>query len=84
MHKLLERQAVKYGGRTFIYFEDKKYSFEEVNDAASRVACGLEKLGIVKGDKVAVVMENCPEGYKTLWLHLLHCHRGNSTYIAIG
>ncbi len=61
MHKLLERQAAKYSERTYMYFEDKKISFKELNDAANRVACGLQKLGITKGDKVSVIMENCPE-----------------------
>lgn len=61
MHKVLERQAAKYGDRTYMYFEEKEFSFKAMNDAANRVACGLQKLGIAKGDKVAVVMENCPE-----------------------
>lgn len=61
MHKLLDRQAVKYGGRTYLYYGDQEFSFEEVNDAANRVASGLQKLGITKGDKVAVVMDNSPE-----------------------
>lgn len=60
MHKLLERQAEKHGERTYMYYEDKEFSFKELNDAANRVACGLQKLGIVKGDKVAFVMDNCP------------------------
>lgn len=61
MHKLLEQQAAKYGDRTYMYFEDQEFSFKDVNDAANRVACGLQKMGVSKGDKVAVVMENCPE-----------------------
>lgn len=61
MHKLLEARAAKYGGRTFMYYKDKEFSFEEVNNLANRVACGLQKLGITKGDKVAVVLDNCPE-----------------------
>ncbi|NLX92023.1 MAG: AMP-binding protein [Firmicutes bacterium] len=61
MHRLLERQAEKYGQRTYMYFEDKKFSYKDLNDFASRVARGLQDLGIAKGDKVAVVMENCPE-----------------------
>ncbi|MCL2336226.1 MAG: AMP-binding protein [Firmicutes bacterium] len=61
IHGLLERQAAKYGERTYMYFEDKEYSYKDLNDEANRVAAGLQKLGIVKGDKVAVVMENCPE-----------------------
>jgi len=61
MHNLLERQAEKYGRRTYMYYEDKEFSFEEVNKKANQVASGLQKLGVTKGDKVAVVMENCPE-----------------------
>lgn len=61
MHMLLQRQAAKYGGRTFLYFRDQEFSFEGVNDTANRVASGLQKLGITKGDKVSVMMDNCPE-----------------------
>ncbi|NLX91214.1 MAG: AMP-binding protein [Firmicutes bacterium] len=61
MHALLERKAAEYGGRTYICYEDKEFSFEDVNKAANRVASGLQKLGVSKGDKVAVVMDNCPE-----------------------
>ncbi len=61
LHNLLERQAEKYGRRTYMYYEDKEFSFVEVNKKANRVVCGLQKLGVAKGDKVAVVMENCPE-----------------------
>ncbi|MCL2335919.1 MAG: AMP-binding protein [Firmicutes bacterium] len=66
MHRLLERQAAKYGERTYMYFEGHEYSFKDVNDQANRAAAGLQKLGVVKGDKVAVVMGNCPE---YLFLH---------------
>ena len=61
MHALLERQAAKYSKRTYLYFEGKEFSFKEVNDAANRVASAMQNLGIVKGDKVTLVMENCPE-----------------------
>ena len=62
LHALLERQAKKYDRRPFLYFEDKVFSFADVNNAANRVAAGLQKLGVKKGDKVAVLMENYPEG----------------------
>ena len=61
IHDLLERQAKKYGSRTYMYSDDREYSFEEVNLIASKVACGLQKLGVVKGDKVAVVMDSTIE-----------------------
>lgn len=61
MHKLLERQTEKYGDRTYIYFEDQEISYNQLNDQANRIACGMQKLGLVKGDKVAVVMDSCAE-----------------------
>ncbi|MCL2337786.1 MAG: AMP-binding protein [Firmicutes bacterium] len=61
LHTLLERSAAKYGSRTYLYYEEQKYSYEEFNRQANRVASALQKLGVSKGDKVAVVMENCPE-----------------------
>ena len=61
IHNLLEKQAEKYGNRTFLLFEDKSYSFRELNEMAGKLATGLQQWGIRKGDKVAIVMENCPE-----------------------
>lgn len=69
IHAVLERQAAKYGKRTFFYFQDKEYDFESVDLAASQVACGLQKTGISRGDKVAIVMDNCPE-FLFLWFGL--------------
>jgi crotonobetaine/carnitine-CoA ligase len=61
IHRLLEKQAEKYGDRTFLLFKDKSYSFRELNEMAGKVATGLQQWGIRKADKVAIVMENCPE-----------------------
>jgi carnitine-CoA ligase len=61
IHHLLERQAEKYGDRTFLLFKDKNYSFLELNEKAGKLAAGLQQWGIRKGDKVAIIMENCPE-----------------------
>jgi carnitine-CoA ligase len=61
IHGLLERQAAKYGDRTFLYFMEKELSFRALNDGANRAALGLEKLGIKKNDKVAIMMDNSPE-----------------------
>lgn len=61
MHRLLERQAARYNEAPYMYYEEQEYSFKEMNEWANRVASGLQKIGIVKGDKVAFVMDNCPE-----------------------
>lgn len=69
VHRVLERQAMKYGNRTFLYFKDKEVGYEDFDRAANRVACGLQKMGILKGDKVAIILGNCPE-YLFLWFGL--------------
>ena len=69
VHKVLERQAEKYGDRTFIYFKDEKFSYREFEELSNRVACGLQRMGISKGDKVAIMMPNCPE-FLFLWFGL--------------
>jgi len=61
VHKLLERQAAKYGDKTFMYFRDKEFSFLDLERGACRVASGFQGLGIGKDDKVAIIMNNCPE-----------------------
>jgi crotonobetaine/carnitine-CoA ligase len=69
IHKVLERQAAKYGNRTFFYSKDKELGYQDFEQAACRVACGLQELGITKGDKVAIILGNCPE-YLFLWFGL--------------
>jgi len=69
VHKVLERQAEKYGDRTFIYFKEEKFSYREFDEWSNRVACGLQKMGISKGDRVAIMMPNCPE-FLFLWFGL--------------
>lgn len=61
IHRVLERQAVKYGDRDFLFFKDEKFSFSDFDRMSNRAACGLRRLGISKGDKVAILMPNCPE-----------------------
>jgi len=69
IHKVLEKQVAKYRNRTFLYFKDKAFGYQDFEEAASWVACGLQKLGITKGDKVAIMMNNCPE-FLFLWFGL--------------
>jgi crotonobetaine/carnitine-CoA ligase len=66
IHAILENQAAKNGNRTFLYFKSNEYSFNDVNQAANRVAYGLQRIGIKKGDKVSIMLDNCPE-YLFIW-----------------
>lgn len=61
VHAVLEQQAEKYGDKTFFHFKDRPYSYNELNNGAARVARGLQAMGISKGDKVGIMLDNCPE-----------------------
>ena len=48
--------------RTFLVYEDERYSFQQAHDMAARIANRLvQDYGISKGDRVAIAMRNFPE-----------------------
>jgi len=57
----LRRNARRYPDHPAIVFFGHKLSFKELNDAVDRFAAGLQKLGVARGDRVAVYMPNCPQ-----------------------
>ena len=61
LKKLLSERARLYGDKSFMCFRDREFSYREVNDAANRVGRGLAKLGVKKGSKVCLLIENRPE-----------------------
>jgi len=44
-----------------LLFEGKAISYKELNLQANRVANGLQGLGVIKGDRVAIMLPNIPE-----------------------
>ncbi|MFS1516049.1 long-chain-fatty-acid--CoA ligase [Bacillus sp. SCS-151] len=58
---LLDKNIETFGEYPFIYFKDKKYSNLDIKNYSNKIAHGLKKLGVAKGDRVVVCMPNCPE-----------------------
>jgi len=48
-----------------IVFEDKRYTFSQLNDRVNRLANGLIKLGVQKGDRVSFIQVNCNQCVET-------------------
>jgi len=61
LHRIVERQVERHGNRTFLYFKDREFGYRDFDRASGQVAAGLQNLGISKGDKVAIMLPNCPE-----------------------
>lgn len=59
--RALRRQAERSPDAPFLREGDRVFSFGQVNAAASACAEGLRRLGVGRGDTVALLMESSPE-----------------------
>jgi fatty-acyl-CoA synthase len=57
----VERWSELHPDKPAILFEGEKISYMELHRRANRTSCWLQSLGIKKGDRVAVMLNNCPE-----------------------
>lgn len=58
---LLERHAAQQAGSPGLLFEDRRYSYAELNAAVNQAARALEGIGVKHGDVIALMMDNRPE-----------------------
>jgi len=61
LQALLDDAAESYPNATATIFFNRKRSYKSISDAAWRFANGLRQLGVVKGDRVALVLPNSPQ-----------------------
>ncbi|MFZ3591457.1 long-chain-fatty-acid--CoA ligase [Bacillus sp. DJP31] len=59
--QLFEQSVNKYEHQTAITFYTKSYTYGQLNQCVKKVAASLFKLGVCKGDRVALMLPNCPE-----------------------
>ena len=57
---LLDRGVATYGGKTLLEYRDRTISFSDFGRRVAAFAAGLLRLGIAKGDRVALYLPNCP------------------------
>lgn len=56
-----DEAAERWGKKTAIIFYGKKISYRELKDLVDRFAAALDGLGVKKGDRVALLLLNCPQ-----------------------
>jgi len=56
-----EHPAIIFGGSVGSKVMDSQLTYRELNAAVNRFAAAVQKLGIKKGDRVAMFMPNCPQ-----------------------
>lgn len=58
----------QFGDRTFVVYEDDRWTFAEHFEIAANLAHRLiDDFGVAKGDRVAIAMRNFPEWIATFW-----------------
>lgn len=62
IQEFLTRSAKKYADHTAIHFMGKEMKYEELYQSSLKFANYLKTLGITKGDRVAIMLPNCPQG----------------------
>jgi long-chain acyl-CoA synthetase len=68
--RLAEQAWERHGDYDTLFFEGRWYSYSELRRRTHRLANGFRELGIEPGDRVVVMMANCPEVgicYHALW-----------------
>ena len=57
----VQRWSELHPNKLAIIYEDQQITYAELHNRANRTGCWLQSLGIEKGDRVAVMLNNCPE-----------------------
>ncbi len=61
VHRFLVDAAGRFPGRTALEFYGRRISYRELDTLADRFAQALLRLGVRKGDRVAIMLPNCPQ-----------------------
>jgi acyl-CoA synthetase (AMP-forming)/AMP-acid ligase II len=59
--------AHRYPNKVALVDETHRLSWKELNDRVNRVSNGLLSLGLSKGDRIAVIAENCHQYVELLF-----------------
>lgn len=61
---LLNNNARTYPDKTALIFEDKRYTFKQVNQRINSLINALASMGVGKGDRVALLAYNCSQYFE--------------------
>ena len=58
---LLDERVAEWADRDAVSFFGATVTYRELGERVARVAAGLKKLGVARGDRVALIMPNAPQ-----------------------
>ena len=79
MGDIIRRSAHRSPEKTALIFGERKLSYGELNERVNGMANSLLKLGIGKGDRVAVLLHNSPEYFEIYYA----CAKSGAIFVPI-
>jgi long-chain acyl-CoA synthetase len=61
LHEFFERTVRDYPDNTATIFFGARLTYAQIDEQANRLAAGLQSIGVRQGDRVAIVLPNCPQ-----------------------
>ncbi|AST06546.1 long-chain fatty acid--CoA ligase [Anoxybacillus flavithermus] len=61
LQQFLQEAAEQFPHKTAIHFLGKELTYKEVYEQALKLASYLQQLGLEKGDRVSIMLPNCPQ-----------------------
>lgn len=71
LHLFLEEAANKYHNDIAIHFMGKELTYNELFQQTKKMASYLQSLGLKKGDKLAIMLPNCPQSVISYYAALM-------------
>ncbi len=60
----IKRNSERYPEKVAFVFENKRYTFKQVNQRVNSLINALANLGVEKGERVAILSSNCPQYFE--------------------
>jgi acyl-CoA synthetase (AMP-forming)/AMP-acid ligase II len=77
--QILRKTAKRYPHKEAIVFQGQRSTFKELDERINRLANGLLRMGLKKGDRIAFMAKNCPQHIELFYATA----RAGLTYVPI-
>jgi len=67
LYEYLDRAAASHPQRPALVFQNLRLKYIQLKNRAETVAANLQRLGVVKGDRVAIMLPNLPQTVIAYW-----------------
>src|SRR5438552_3161507 len=61
LHELFEAAVRDYPNNTATIFFRQRLTYAQLDEQANRFAAGLQSIGVKQGERIAIILPNCPQ-----------------------